>query len=175
MRKRMPRSARPSVPQTFAASSPGAESDPRHDSVVPHAPQTAVPRMRVARSAKSARHRRSGRDEDSQRRRRTCAVVDGLDEVGQEGRRGLHERAVPVVERAQRARCVPDRLNDLRNAHDDREPHSVEETGLMRERRRNEDAILGAEAPNARLPSPRRASGRRCGAARPWARRRFPT
>ena len=145
------------------------------DSVVPHAPQTAVPRMRVARSAKlrgtAAPVATKMRSAAGGRR----AFLDGFDEVGQERRCGLHERSIPIVERAQRACGIPHRLNDLRNAHDDREPHAVEETGLMRERRRDEDRGLRLRAPSARLPSRRRASERRYGAARPLARPRFPT
>ncbi len=49
--------------------------------------------------------------------------------------------------RARNARDrIPDGLNDLRNAHDDRKPHAVEKTGLMREWRRHEYSIFCAES-----------------------------
>ena len=109
------------------------------------------PRRRTRRYRERGSRARRDRAAPPLRWRRRCAAPAAgspapprRDHVGQERRRGLHERAVPRGARAAR-RGVPDRLQDLRNAHHERQPHPVEEAGLVGQRRRDEDAVFAVE------------------------------
>ena len=145
------------MPQTFAGSSPGAASAPRQDSVEPQAPQTAAREHRVARSA-SARGTAAPVTTKIRSAGGAASSPSSTtrDQVGEERRRRLDEGAVPLAQRAGAAHRLPDVLEDLRRAEHERQPHPVEEAGLVGERGRDEQIGRRAPGRGARPPSPRR-------------------
>ena len=74
------------------------------------------------------------------------AGIHGAHQVGEEWRRGLHEGAFPAAQHLEGALRVPDRLHDLRRAEREREPHAVQEPGLVRQRGRDVDDVVGGQA-----------------------------
>ena len=120
---------------------------------------------RAARLARElARDRGAGGDEGPQRRERLAALDGDAHEVGEERRRRLHEGR-------RRSRCIASKPTSASQLvcttcgapSMQRDPHAVEEAGLVRERRGDVDHVLGRQAEVARCASARPGSVSACG------------
>ena len=77
----------------------------------------------------------------------TCppTVVGDADQIGQERRRRLRERDPVTADRVERDLGVPALLDHLGGAEPPSDPHAVQPAGLVRQRRRDVDHVVGAQ------------------------------
>ena len=101
------------------------------------------------------RDRGTGGDERPQPCRHLVALASDRDEVGEERCRRLHECDAGPLDRVEAEIRVPGLLQDLGDAERQRDPHPVQEPGLVGERGGDVDDVLRAEPEVANVGSRR--------------------